>query len=155
MQTIRDTEIRHQHAAMSQDAAQRVEQRTHCRCTGNTASSAPRWRASPPRPDVAGGRRDRRPGVHRVPGRALVEDPIQQPAGTPEQGDPPPDRRRRDLPGQTFGDPAGWRGAGRAERRRGLRYMSAESLAKARMRVIDGGDPLAIDEPATTTPRVG
>ncbi len=33
--------------------------------------------------------------------------------------------------------------------------MSAESLAKARMRVIDGGDPLAIDEPATTTPRVG
>lgn len=35
------------------------------------------------------------------------------------------------------------------------RYMSAESLAKARMRVIDGGDPLAIDEPATSTAKVG
>lgn len=35
------------------------------------------------------------------------------------------------------------------------RYMSAESLAKARMRVIDGGDPLAIDEPATSTKKVG
>jgi transposase-like protein len=35
------------------------------------------------------------------------------------------------------------------------RYMSAESLAKARMRVIDGGDPLAIDEPPTTTAKVG
>lgn len=35
------------------------------------------------------------------------------------------------------------------------RYMSAESLAKARMRVIDGGDPLAIDEPPTSTAKVG
>ena len=35
------------------------------------------------------------------------------------------------------------------------RYMSAESLTKARMRLIDGGDPLAIDEPDTSTAKVG
>jgi hypothetical protein len=35
------------------------------------------------------------------------------------------------------------------------RYMSAESLAKARMCVIGGGDPLAIDEPQTDTAQVG
>ena len=35
------------------------------------------------------------------------------------------------------------------------RYMSAESLTKPRMRLIDGGDPLAINEPDTSTAKVG
>jgi len=35
------------------------------------------------------------------------------------------------------------------------RYMSAESLAKARMLVIACGGTLAIDEPATVTAKFG
>jgi len=36
--------------------------------------------------------------LHRLPHRALAEDPLQQPPGTTEQGDPPADRRGRHLP---------------------------------------------------------
>ena len=44
-------------------------------------------------------RRPRRPaGLHRLPARDLAPDLVEQPAGTAEQGDPPPHRRRRDLP---------------------------------------------------------
>ncbi len=36
--------------------------------------------------------------VHRIPEGDLAADLVQQPPGTAEQGDPPPHRRRRDLP---------------------------------------------------------
>ena len=50
------------------------------------------------RRDLRPRRRRRHSGVQRLPGRALAEDPIQQSARTPEQGDPASDRRGRDLP---------------------------------------------------------
>jgi transposase-like protein len=40
----------------------------------------------------------RRPGVHRVPGRALEEDLVDQPARAAQQGDQAPHRRRRRVP---------------------------------------------------------
>ena len=56
-------------------------------------------------------------GVHRVPPRDLAADLVEQPAGAAEQGDPPPHRRRRDLPRPHRRHPPGRRRPGRAERR--------------------------------------
>ena len=85
------------------------------------------------------GRRRRHLGVQRVPGRALAPDPLQQPAGTPEQGDPPAHRRRGHLPQPGRRDPSRRRPARRADRRVGR--SPAATWA-----------PRASPSPATTTP---
>ena len=54
------------------------------------------------------------PRLHRLSDRALAPDPVQQPAGAAERGDPPKDRRGRDLPGPPIDRPPGRRGVGRA-----------------------------------------
>jgi transposase-like protein len=56
----------------------------------------------------------RHPGLRLIPPAALAPDLVQQPAGAPEQGDPPPHRRRRHLPRPAFGDPTRRDGASRA-----------------------------------------
>ena len=75
--------------------------------------------------------------LHRVPRRTLEEDPIQQPTRAPNKEI----RRRTDVVG-IFPD----RGAVLAEQHEewacGRRCISAESLAKARLSVIAGGDQL-------------
>jgi putative transposase len=68
---------------------------------------------------------------------------VHRSAGTAEQGDPPPHRRRRHVP-QPGGDhPPRWRRAGRTDRRmdRIPRYMGLELLTKAQVAVIDGDQP--------------
>ena len=61
--------------------------------------------------------RARRAGVHRLPQRALAADLVQQPARAAEPRDPPPHRRRRDLPRPRRPDPPGRRRPGRTARR--------------------------------------
>ena len=48
--------------------------------------------------DAARGRRPRPARLHRLPAQRLAPDLEQQPDRTPQQGDPPPHRRRLDLP---------------------------------------------------------
>ena len=62
-------------------------------------------RTLPPGGRGAGRRFARHPGLHRLPGVPLAEALVQQPVGTPEQGDPPAYRRGGYLP-QPGGDPA-------------------------------------------------
>jgi putative transposase len=54
-----------------------------------------------------------------VPGRALAQDPQQQPSGAAQQGDPPAHRRGRHLPQPGGRGPPGGGVAGRADRRVG------------------------------------
>ena len=53
------------------------------------AAAGPR----PPRPSACG-----HPGLHRIPQRRVDPDLVQQPRRTTQPRDPPPHRRRRDLP---------------------------------------------------------
>ena len=63
-------------------------------------------------------RRPRRhPRVHRVPQGDLAPDLVEQPPGTPQPRDPPPHRRRRDLPRPRRPHPPRRRRPGRAARR--------------------------------------
>jgi transposase-like protein len=72
--------------------------------------------------------------------RALEADLVEQPARAPEQGDPSSHRRRRDLPGPR----AAIRLIGMVlaeqhdEWQVVRRYMSADSLTKARLEVVHG-----------------
>jgi transposase-like protein len=59
----------------------------------------------------------RHPRLHPLPPRGLAADLEQQPAGTPEQGDPPAHRRGRHLPRPRRHHPPGRRGPDRAGRR--------------------------------------
>ena len=63
----------------------------------------------------------RHPRLHRVPEGDLAPDLVQQPQRTPQPRDPPPHRRRRDLPRPQLRDPAHRRRPGRATRRLGRR----------------------------------
>ena len=63
----------------------------------------------------------RRPGVHRVPQRPVAPDLVEQPQRATQPRDPPPHRRRRDLPRPGLDHPPRRRRAGRTERRMGRR----------------------------------
>ena len=58
-------------------------------------------------------------GLQRLSHRALAPDPLEQPPGTTEQGDPPAHRRGGDLPQPGGRHPPGRRTARRADRRVG------------------------------------
>jgi hypothetical protein len=95
-----------------------------------------------------------RPGrhsrVHRVPQGRLAAGLVKQPQRAFEQGNPPPHRRRRDLPNRD----AITRlvGAVLAEQSdewaEGCRYFGLEVLARCRLTVIDPGDVPHTDLPA-------
>ena len=72
--------------------------------------------------------------VLRVPGRALDQAAVHEPAGARQQGDRPPRRRRRDLPQRPGGDPPRRRAALRTERR-------MARPAPLPVRRVDGADP--------------
>jgi hypothetical protein len=121
-------------------AADRLRTARHRRREGPDAPRPGRpGRQVPQSISPLGHRPARSPGVHRVPARDLAADLVQQPAGAPEQGDPPPHRRGRHLPRPYRPDPPGRRGAGRAERRvdEGRRYMGLDLLAKTRLHPIE------------------
>ena len=66
--------------------------------------------------DAARGRRDRHPRLLRVPGRALAQAALHQPARALQQRDRPPHRRRRHLPQRRRPDPARRHALHRAKR---------------------------------------
>ena len=79
---------------------------------------------------AAGGRRGRSAGALHLPGRAPPPDPLDEPAGAIEQGDPAPHRRGRHLPQPTQPAAPGRHAARRAddEWALGRNYFSAESM---------------------------
>ncbi len=95
---------------------------TPTRCTRSTTASSTSSRTRFPSRggmlDEAGAGPAR---LHRLPEGALAPDLVEQPAGAPEQGDPPPHRRRRHLPQPRRGHPPRRRRARRAARRVGRR----------------------------------
>ena len=99
-------------------------------------------------------RRRRHPGLRRLPGRALAQDPIQQPSRTPEQGDPPTHRCGWHLPQPGLGDPPRRRPVSRTIRRWAItkRYMSAETLKTAHVDGPCDHDPRPAIEAATGPP---
>ena len=64
----------------------------------------------------ARGGRGRHPGLLRLPGRPLAQDPQHQPAGALQPRDRPAHRRRGDLPRRPKADPPGLDAGHRAER---------------------------------------
>ena len=72
--------------------------------------------AAEDRTAARGGRR-RRPGVLRVPGRALAQAALDQPAGALQPRDRPPHRRRRHLPRRPLRDPPRLDARHRSQRR--------------------------------------
>jgi hypothetical protein len=64
----------------------------------------------------ARGRRGGHPGLLRLPGRPLAQDPLDQPAGALQPRDRPAHRRRRDLPRRPKPDPPGLDAGHRAKR---------------------------------------
>ena len=91
--------------------------------------------------DLPARRRRRHLGLQRLPGRALAEDPLQQPPGTAEQGDPPAHRRRRDLPQPRRRHPPGRRLARRADRRVGHHQALHERRVTQDPRRLDAFSP--------------
>ena len=81
------------------------------RVVDDPGREAPRGRRPPRRSPR------RHPGLHRVPQGDLAPDLVQQPQRTTQPRDPPPHRRRRDLPRPRRRDPPGRRRPGRAARR--------------------------------------
>ena len=78
-----------------------------------------------------------------LPGRALDQDPLHQPARAGQQGDRPTHRRRRDLPQRRRRDPARRRAAVRTERR----MAGTASLSVGR---VDRADPRRRARPGRT-----
>jgi hypothetical protein len=74
------------------------------------------------------------PGLYRPAEGVLAPALVEQLARAAQQGDPPPDRRRRHLPRPSFDRPPGGVRCSPSSTSSGpspARYMSAESIAKA------------------------
>ncbi len=104
----------------------------------------------------ARGRESRHLGLRLISQGALAADLVRQPPGAPQPGDQAAPRRGGHLPQPAGYRSPGWSGAGRkdGEWQAARRYMSLETLAEARMKMIEDDIVDAEEEARGLAPEV-